>query len=992
MALEKVGVRAVIEGLSIFNRDARLINKRLKEVTGNIQELEKTSRGLTATLDDFGPQLKKAGLALTALGAAGGFFLFKATQLAARVETLGVVTETLGRNVGKTKDEIRALEKAVADQGITLRAARTSIALMIQSNIDLSNAVDLAAEAQNAAVIAGIDSSEAFQRLVFTITSGNVRMARTLGLQVSFQEAYEKTAESLGKTTLELTQQEKIQARTAEVLKAGTRIVGAYDSAMETAGKKVTSLNRHIEESTRIMGELFLPLFADAVDLLTEFLEKIEEASQAQQRGIAATVASASAIAGLSGVTLLFASQLPGLIVNLQKLGVVLTATTGGIAAIIGVLVVGIPLVIKSAAEVSSLKNSFEGLRDEVIKNEGTFEDFKDAFLEASEGTNAYGISVKEIKRTNEDLFTSLARNIDLLEELSEEEFKAAQIAFRTAVAQEALTGALRGVGTELADQISDIRLSEISYRDYLEQIEELADANDKIVITTKEFTDAVNTGTNPVELLSKAVLVASERQFDFAVAAESSDKALLRFTGATRPSTSAVTELAEKLGITEERLLEVAEAAGVAEDKLGDIPEDVEIQITAQLEKEAQEKIQAELARLQLSIDTTLSIDFVDFQEEVEDINSELDALEFEKIEAIAEIEAKGAEDLEDIADKIEDLNDRRGDEIFRLGELQDQLQLAKDKLAEMGDETDEFARRSQQARVDSLTRQVTEQKEAIAEVIEEIGIFKDSTGDLVTQQGQDLTELEKTYLEKAQALVANLDEVTEAWDRQTKQLIFNLAVQRFGLDGIVTDEELDAITQLAGPNGLGLIDEAGVALLDTMDDLNEALAQPGDQVHLITGAFSDIHNSMVDPNQTAMDLAANIRDIGAATLELAKLPRFQAFGTLGLGTFPLSGDRAQGGPVRRGQAYRVGETGEELFVPSQSGIVVPSALTKALTGLVTSATSAIPVAGAGSTAGAAAGGTTEQNFNMTVHTQAPAEQVAADFNLMALMGERRG
>jgi hypothetical protein len=307
------------------------------------------------------------------------------------------------------------------------------------------------------------------------------------------------------------------------------------------------------------------------------------------------------------------------------------------------------------------------------------------------------------------------------------------------------------------------------------------------------------------------------------------------------------------------------------------------------------------------------------------------------------------------------------------------------------MGDETDELSRRSQEARVEGLTRQVAEQKEAIGEVIEEIGELNTATGDAVTQQGQDLTELEATYLEKARALVANLDEVTAAWDRQTRQLIFNLAVQRFGLDGIVTDEELDAITQLAGPEGLGLIDEAGVALLDTMDDLNDALAEPGDQIDLITGAFSDIQGSMVDPKQTAADLAANIRDIGEATLELARLPRFQAFGTLGLGTFPLSGSRAQGGPVRRGQAYRVGETGEELFVPSQSGIVVPSALTKALTGLVTSATSAIPVAGAGSTAGAAAGGTTTQNFNMSINTQAPAEQIAADFNLLALMGERR-
>jgi hypothetical protein len=635
MALEKVGVRAVIEGLSIFNRDARLINKRLKEVTGNIQELEKTSRGLTATLDQFGPQLRRAGLALTALGAAGGFFLFKATQLAARVETLGVVTETLGRNVGKTKDEIRGLEQAVADQGITLRAARTSIALMIQSNIDLSNAVNLAAEAQNAAVIAGVDSSEAFRRLVFVITSGNVRMARTLGLQVSFQDAYEKTAESLGKTTLELTQQEKVQARTAEVLRAGTRIVGAYDAAMETAGKKVTSLNRHIEESTRIMGELFLPLFADAVDTLTEFLEGIEDASAEQQRVTAATIALGTAMSGLTGFTLLFLAALPNLIKGLNTLGISGFRAAAGVGAVIAAIGFIIADEARTAAGVTALADEFDVLNEQVKTGEITVEEYRKEILKAAEANESFNRSVA--LRETDPIIGPLRKRQTIIDNLLEsqgaltdEQAEAAQTAFFLATSQRALSGALTQVST-------NIRLSETSYEDYVEEVENLADANDKAVITTADFIDRVNRGISPVEILSKNVLVASERQFDLAVAAESSDKALLRFTGATRPSTSAVAELAEKLGITEEELLDVAEAAGIAEDKLGDIPEDVEIQIVAQLEKDAQEKIQAELARLQLSIDTELSVDFGDFQAEVEDINQQLDDLEFEKIEEIA-------------------------------------------------------------------------------------------------------------------------------------------------------------------------------------------------------------------------------------------------------------------------------------------------------------------------------------------------------------------
>ena len=40
-----------------------------------------------------------------------------------------------------------------------------------------------------------------------------------------------------------------------------------------------------------------------------------------------------------------------------------------------------------------------------------------------------------------------------------------------------------------------------------------------------------------------------------------------------------------------------------------------------------------------------------------------------------------------------------------------------------------------------------------------------------------------------------------------------------------------------------------------------------------------------------------------------------------------PVSGARAQGGPVEAGSSYLVGENGPELFVPSSSGSIAPNA-----------------------------------------------------------------
>ncbi len=879
MAFEKVGVRAVIEGITAFNRDARLINRRLKEVTGNVQKLEKESRSLSASLKTLSPGFKKAGLALTGLAVAGGAFLVKATMLAARVETLGVVTEVLGKNVGKTKDEIRALEKAVTDQGITMRAARTSIALMIQSNIDLSNAVDLAAEAQNAAVIAGVDSSEAFRRLVFTITSGNVRMARTLGLQVSFQEAYEKTAESLGKTTLELTQQEKVQARTAEVLKAGTRIVGAYDAAMETAGKKVTSLTRHIENVTVIMGEQFIPLFGDAVDALTAFLEGIEDASKASQSGAAATIAASTAVAGLSGATLLFLSLLPSLIAGLQKIGIA-TLSTVGIVGLLVTALAGLAVTgARAAAENKILRTAFKDLAREAARNSETFREYERRAFEAAEGTIAFEGAQRLAERTGKSF-------------------------------SEALRIILREQGLLIEEQF------------------------DAVVVTQK-----------------------------LAEEAASADRKFFAMGESAKGAADGVKELAEA----------EKEAADEA-DRLALV----------------QETLSGQLDKIQLQIDTDITPQFEGFKDEVADLNKQIEDLELERIEAIAELEAQGAEDLENLADKTDELNRRRSDQIIQLKELRARLELAREQLQGMGDDTDELARKSKELAIERLVNDIKAQERAVADLRAELGELAGGSSELAEQQAADLTELESTYADKMGAARQEVEDTTQAWSDQTKEILFNLATQQLALGGF-TGEELQLLRKLAGPEGLGLIDEAGVALLEFLDDVNTTLQAPGNQVPEVQAAMEAVFQAMVDPEQRIEQLTDRILGIGSALREVAQEPLLRDLIERGLIPAATLPTRDAGGSVRRGQPYRVGGTGEEIFIPNQSGVIIPHNLSGALTSFLTAATSAIPIAGAGSANVAAGGGGTTQNYNMTINSQARSEQIAADFNLLALMGERR-
>ncbi|KKM17017.1 hypothetical protein LCGC14_1679980, partial [marine sediment metagenome] len=144
----------------------------------------------------------------------------------------------------------------------------------------------------------------------------------------------------------------------------------------------------------------------------------------------------------------------------------------------------------------------------------------------------------------------------------------------------------------------------------------------------------------------------------------------------------------------------------------------------------------------------------------------------------------------------------------------------------------------------------------------------------------------------------------------------------------------------------------------------------------------MSAIASVMNDPTIAAEDLATALRDIPLAIQELSADPTVAALLQRGLepaGNFPGGFIRRhRGGDVRRGEPYLVGKSGsEELFVPKQSGVILPQSLAQ------------IPVSGAQSSI---SNTTTEQNYSMTVNTRAPAEQIAADFNLLALMGERRG
>ena len=218
-----------------------------------------------------------ANAARIAAGAFGAFKLVQyareATLLAARYETMGIVMKVAGNNAGYNSAQMDKYSKALQKNGISMLQSRDALTQLATANIDLAKASEIGRAAQDLAVVGNVNSSEAMNRMIHGIKSGQIEVLRTLGLNVSFEESYKNLAAELHKNVDALSAEEKALARTNAVLSEAKNYAGIYEESMTTAGKAMSSLIRYSENLQIKIGNIFLPALADAVFQYTDALK-----------------------------------------------------------------------------------------------------------------------------------------------------------------------------------------------------------------------------------------------------------------------------------------------------------------------------------------------------------------------------------------------------------------------------------------------------------------------------------------------------------------------------------------------------------------------------------------------------------------------------------------------------------------------------------------------------------------------------------------------
>jgi hypothetical protein len=289
-----------------FQRQTQTVGARNAPLPRATQAISGTTKALLG----LGGALAVVASAFTALRLFS--FTREATELAARVENLGTVLDNVGRIAGRNAAQIQNVENSVKALGITTRAARQSLTQLAQANLDLRKATDLTRIAQDAAVIAGVDSSEAFNRLVVSIQRNDVRLLRNLGIVINLNSVYNKFAQQTGRTAASLTAFEKRQLLLNEVLERGTLIQGTYEASLNDVFKRMTSMRRLIEEATLAFGKQFIPVLEVVVDKMSRLFKAFAESDSVLPRLVASIVAFGAAATVLTpilgGIVAVFAA------------------------------------------------------------------------------------------------------------------------------------------------------------------------------------------------------------------------------------------------------------------------------------------------------------------------------------------------------------------------------------------------------------------------------------------------------------------------------------------------------------------------------------------------------------------------------------------------------------------------------------------------------------------------------------------------------------
>jgi phage-related protein len=254
--------------------DTAQFTRGMQQASQAVEGFSKTTGRLNSAMIGLGVVAGGAGAAMIAFG-------IKSFNAAARVDELNYALDAIGKSTGLGGQALADEAAEVKGMGIEMEIAQKAVLKFAQNNLELGKASDIARIAQDLAIISGENSTDTFNKLTHAVITGRSEVLKSVGIQENAGQMYAKFAKSIGKTTKELSYQEKQQAVLAGVMKEGTKVFGTYEAAMKSPGKTLRSFQRLHNELQVAMGDVLLkafgPLILAAYDLEKAITKAVEK-------------------------------------------------------------------------------------------------------------------------------------------------------------------------------------------------------------------------------------------------------------------------------------------------------------------------------------------------------------------------------------------------------------------------------------------------------------------------------------------------------------------------------------------------------------------------------------------------------------------------------------------------------------------------------------------------------------------------------------------
>jgi hypothetical protein len=221
--------------------------------------MENTVQGLDALLDTVN-SLNAEGLNIT-------------------TTELDGVREAMINGTAETEEMTLAIMRTAA--GITDQTERLAFLSKAYEQGVLGQ-IAIGRTAQNMSASFGGTTRQATENLANSITRLSTENLEATGIAKNASIMFKEFGEVIGKSADDMGDMEKRQAMMIGLINEGLPLMDVYSQVSDTAGKRISSMSRIIEDTKEVMSNLFLPVLSALLDKFRSFLETLQTIAQSE--------------------------------------------------------------------------------------------------------------------------------------------------------------------------------------------------------------------------------------------------------------------------------------------------------------------------------------------------------------------------------------------------------------------------------------------------------------------------------------------------------------------------------------------------------------------------------------------------------------------------------------------------------------------------------------------------------------------------------------